>query len=56
MEPSWSLPIPQAMQQHRGLQCAKAAPAKSAAPVAPAAIASEAAQTERSERMAEPPS
>ena len=28
MEPSWTFPIPQAMQQHRGLQLQKPAPAK----------------------------
>jgi hypothetical protein len=29
MEPSWSFPIPQAMQQHRGSQTRKPAPAPS---------------------------
>jgi len=29
MEPSWSFPIPQAMQQHRGSQSRKPAPAPS---------------------------
>ena len=28
MEPSWTFPIPQAMQQHRGTQIQRAAPAK----------------------------
>jgi hypothetical protein len=29
MEPSWSFPIPQGMQQHRGSQTRKPAPAQS---------------------------
>ena len=28
MEPSWTFPIPQAMQQHRGSQVPRPAPAK----------------------------
>ena len=44
MEPSWSFPIPQAMQQHRGSQTRKPAPSNEA-PLVPAVSASPAVVT-----------